>query len=199
MRLEQTLSIALLLFIVLDPFGNLVTLNTLLRNHEPPRRRRIMLRESVIALCILLVATFAGEAILKALGLDNYALGIAGGIVLFMISLGMLFPAHRVVDEAALEDPLIVPIAMPLIAGPSAISMVILLAEKHGAATVAGAVAIASISVAAILSVSPAIFAFLGRRGALAMERLMGMLLVMLSVQMILDGISAYLKHINSQ
>jgi len=187
-------SIALLLFIVLDPFGNLVTTNTLLREYEPARRRRIMLRETAIALGILLVATFAGEAILTALGLHGYALGIAGGIVLFMIALGMLFPTHRIVEDAALEDPLIVPIAMPLIAGPSAISMVILLAEKHGAAAVVGAVAIAALAVAAILSVSTAIFAFLGRRGALAMERLMGMLLVMLSVQMIFDGIDAYLK-----
>jgi multiple antibiotic resistance protein len=192
-------SIVLLLFIVLDPFGNLVTLNTLLRNHEPPSRRRIMLRESAIALGILLVATFAGKTILDVLSLQGYALGIAGGIVLFMISLGMLFPAHRIVDEAALEDPLIVPIAMPLIAGPSAISMVILLAEKHTATMVAEAVTIASLFVAAILSVSPSIFAFLGRRGALAMERLMGMLLVMLSVQMILDGIGAYLQHVNSK
>jgi len=190
----SVVSIVLLLFIVLDPFGNLVTLNTLLRNHEPPKRRGIMLRESAIALGILLVATFAGKTILDVLGLHGYALGIAGGIVLFMISLGMLFPAHRMIDEAALEDPLIVPIAMPLIAGPSAISMVILLSEKHGAATVASAVAIASVTVAVILSISPAIFAFLGRRGALAMERLMGMLLVMLSVQMIFDGIDAYLK-----
>lgn len=190
----SVVSIVLLLFIVLDPFGNLITLNTLLRNHEQPKRRRIMLRESAIALGILLVATFCGEAILKALGLHGYALGIAGGIVLFMIALGMLFPTHRMIDEAALEDPLIVPIAMPLIAGPSAISMVILLSEKHGAAVVASAVAIASITVAVILRVSPAIVAFLGRRGALAMERLMGMLLVMLSVQMIFDGIDAYLK-----
>jgi multiple antibiotic resistance protein len=187
------LSIVLLLFIVLDPFGNLVTLNTLLRNQEPAQRRRIMLRESVIALCILLLATTAGEPILKALGLKPFALGIAGGIVLFMISLGMLFPTRRVIEDDALEDPLIVPIAMPLIAGPSAISMVILLAEKHGPTTVAIAVAIASVVITSILVVSPTIYGFLGRRGALAMERLMGMLLVMISVQMILDGIDAYL------
>jgi small neutral amino acid transporter SnatA (MarC family) len=72
-------SIALLLFIVLDPFGNLVTLNTLLRNHQPPMRRRIMLRESAIALGILLVATFCGEVILKALGLHGYALELPEG------------------------------------------------------------------------------------------------------------------------
>jgi multiple antibiotic resistance protein len=187
------ISIAFLLFIVLDPFGNLVTLNTLLRNHEPRVRRRILLRESLIALGILLLATFAGGTILGVLGLQPYALGIAGGIVLFMISLGMLFPSRSVVDGGTLDDPFIVPIAMPLIAGPSAISIVILLAEKHPVPTVAAAVTTAVATVAAILIVSPTIYNFLGSRGTLALERLMGMLLVMLSVQMILNGIDAYL------
>ena len=187
------ISIAFLLFIVLDPFGNLVTLNTLLRDHEPRKRRRILLRESVIALCILLLSAFAGGPVLGALGLHAYALGIAGGIVLFMIALGMLFPARRVVDNDSLDDPLIVPIAMPLIAGPSAISIVTVLAERHSVMTVAAAVTMASLTATAILLVSPAIYGFLGRRGTLALERLMGMLLVMLAVQMILDGIDAYL------
>ena len=78
------ISIALLLFIVLDPFGNLVTLNTLLRRSEPGRRRRIIARESTIALAILLLFVFAGSRILHALGLQAYTLGISGGIVLFM-------------------------------------------------------------------------------------------------------------------
>jgi multiple antibiotic resistance protein len=191
------ISIAFLLFIVLDPFGNLVTLNTLLRDHEPRKRRRILLRESSIALSILLLATFVGGPILAALGLHPYALGIAGGIVLFMIALGMLFPTRSVIESGTLDDPLIVPIAMPLIAGPSAISIVILLAEKHSIATVAAAVTTAAVTAAAILIVSPTIYNFLGTRGTLALERLMGMLLVMLSVQMILDGIDAYLTARN--
>lgn len=124
------LSIALLLFIVLDPFGNMVTLNTLLGSHAPGARRRIMLRESTIALGILLLCVFAGGTLLSALGLDAYTLGISGGIVLFMIALGMVFPAKRVMDDEGFEDPLVVPIAMPLIAGPGAISIVIVLAEK---------------------------------------------------------------------
>jgi multiple antibiotic resistance protein len=187
------LSIALLLFIVLDPFGNMVTLNTLLGAYAPAKRRRIMLRESVIALGILLVFVFAGGALLGALGLDAYTLGISGGIVLFMIALGMVFPAKRVMDDEGLEDPLVVPIAMPLIAGPGAISIVIVLAEKNPLPIVVGAVALASLSAAAVLTVSPTLFSILGRRGALALERLMGILLVMLSVQMVLDGVAAYL------
>jgi multiple antibiotic resistance protein len=187
------LSIALLLFIVLDPFGNMVTLNTLLSAHVPEKRRRIMLRESLIALGILLLCVFFGGALLRALGLDSYTLGISGGIVLFMIALGMVFPARRVTESEGLEDPLVVPIAMPLIAGPGAISIVTVLAEKNPLPTVVGAVTIAAGAGAAILTVSPALFHVLGRRGALALERLMGILLVMLAVQMVLDGLAAYL------
>lgn len=186
-------STALLLFIVLDPFGNLVTLNTLLRSHEPARRRRIIVRESTIALGILLLFVFAGGRILHALGLQAYTLGISGGIVLFMIALGMVFPARRVMDDEALSDPLVVPIAMPLIAGPGAISIVILLAQRNPPPSVAAAVVLAWLATATILSISTWVFKALGPRGALALERLMGILLVMLSVQMVLDGVGAYL------
>ena len=187
------ISIALLLFIVLDPFGNLVTLNTLLRAAAPARRRRIIIRESLIALAILQLFVFAGGAILRALGLQAYALGISGGIVLFMIALGMVFPARKVLDKEGLDDPLVVPIAMPLIAGPGAISVVILLAQTNPVWNVAGAVGIAWLPTAVILAVSTWIFNFLGPRGAVALERLMGILLVMLSVQMVLNGLSAYM------
>jgi multiple antibiotic resistance protein len=188
------LSIALLLFIVLDPFGNMVTLNTLLGAHPPAKRRRIMLRESLIALGILLLCVVGGGALLRALGLDSYTLGISGGIVLFMIALGMVFPARRVMESEEIEDPLVVPIAMPLIAGPGAISIVTVLAEKNPLPTVVGAVTLAAGAGAAILTISPMLFHILGRRGALALERLMGILLVMLAVQMVLDGLAAYLE-----
>jgi multiple antibiotic resistance protein len=191
--MPRVVSIALLLFIVLDPFGNLVTLNTLLRASAPSRRRRIIIRESIIALAILQLFVFAGGAILHALGLQAYTLGISGGIVLFMIALGMVFPARKVLDKEGLDDPLVVPIAMPLIAGPGAISVVILLAQTNPVWTVAGAVGIAWLPTAVILAVSTWIFNFLGPRGAVALERLMGILLVMLSVQMVLDGVRGYL------
>jgi multiple antibiotic resistance protein len=189
------ISIALLLFIVLDPFGNLVTLNTLLRKSEPARRRRIIAREATIALGILMLFVFAGGRILHALGLQAYTLGISGGIVLFMIALGMVFPGRRVIDDQGMEDPLVVPIAMPLIAGPGAISTVILMAQTNPVRDVAVAVGLAWLATAVILTVSTVVFRLLGSRGALALERLMGILLVMLSVQMVLDGIAGYLAE----
>ena len=192
--MPRVISIALLLFIVLDPFGNLVTLNTLLRAATPARRRRIIIRESIIALAILQLFVFAGGAILHALGLQAYTLGISGGIVLFMIALGMVFPARKVLDKEGLDDPLVVPIAMPLIAGPGAISVVILLAQTNPVLNVAGAVVVAWLPTAVILTASTWLFNFLGPRGAVALERLMGILLVMVSVQMVLNGLSAYMK-----
>ena len=188
------ISIALLLFLIMDPFGNLVVLNALLAEFPPRKRRLIILREAAIATSILLLAGFIGGSLLSILGLEEHSLRLAGGIVLFLIALGMLFPTRRMLEEPSLEvPPLIVPIAMPLIAGPSAISMVILFSEKHPAATVATAVLIAATASTVLLVASSTIFSFLGRRGATALERLMGMLLIMLSVQMILDGINAYI------
>ena len=188
------LSLALLLFLIMDPFGNLVMLNTLLGHYPARKRQLIILRESAIATAILLVAAFLGGTLLNALGLEEHALSISGGIVLFLIALGMLFPSRRVIEESTQDSPLIVPIAMPLIAGPSAISMVVLFSERHATFTVNLAVLIASAASAVLLFVSPTVFRFLGQRGATALERLMGMLLVMISIQMILDGIDAYLS-----
>jgi multiple antibiotic resistance protein len=188
------ISIALLLFLIMDPFGNLVVLNALLSKVPPAKRRLIILREAAIATVILLLAAAFGGRVLVLLGLQEHSLRLAGGIVLFLIALGMLFPARRMMEEATDEAPLIVPIAMPLIAGPSAISMVILFAEKHTVGMVCSAVLVAAAGSTLLLAASSTIFAFLGRRGATALERLMGMLLIMLSVQMILDGINAYLK-----
>ena len=127
----KMISLAPLLFLILDPFGNLVTLNTLLGSHAPKRRQLIILRESAIATGILLLAAFVGGGLLRALGLEDHALSISGGIVLFLIALGMLFPSRRVIEESLEESPLIVPIAMPFIADPSAISMVVLFSEKN--------------------------------------------------------------------
>lgn len=190
---RSMMSIALLLFLIMDPFGNLVVLNALLSNFPPPKRRLIILREAAIATVILLLAAFFGGSVLHLLGLQEHSLRLAGGIVLFLIALGMLFPSRRIMEEPTDEAPLIVPIAMPLIAGPSAISMVILFSEKHTATIVSSAVLIAAAASTVLLAASSTVFTFLGRRGATALERLMGMLLIMLSVQMILDGINAYL------
>ena len=191
--MEQVISLAVLLFIVMDPFGNLVTVNALMSAVPSANRRAVILRESCIAAALLLAAVFAGGWLMRILGLEDHSLSISGGIVLFLIALGMLFPSRRVLEESTDEPPLIVPIAMPLIAGPSAISMVILFAQDYPVSTVASAVVVASAASAALLCASPQVFDFLGRRGSVALERLMGMLLIMIAVQMVLNGVDAYI------
>ncbi len=186
-------TLAVLLFLIMDPFGNLVVINSLLADYSARTRRLVILREAAAATAILLAAVFGGGFLLATLGLKEHTLRLAGGIVLFLIALGMVFPSRSVIDEASDEPPLIVPIAMPLIAGPSAISMVILFSQKLPLGTVAAAVLLASVATAFVLAASPALFSFLGRRGAHALERLVGMLLIVLSVQIILDGIDTYL------
>jgi multiple antibiotic resistance protein len=180
------LSLAILLFVVMDPFGNLVPVNSMLSKYPPPARRKIILRESLIALGIMLAAVYGGKMVLEVLGLEGHSLSISGGIVLFVIALGMLFPRRGAsFEDEETDDPFIVPIAMPLIAGPSTLSM-------HSVHVVAGAVLLASLASILLLVASPKIFEFLGHRGARALERLMGMLLIMIAVQMTLDGFKAY-------
>lgn len=186
-------SLAILLFLIMDPFGNLVVINSLLKDLPSRQRQLTILREAGIATAILIMAVLCGGWFLELLGLKEHSLRVAGGIVLFIIALGMLFPSRRAIEESLDSPPFIVPIAMPLIAGPSAISMVILFSEKESALLVMGAVGIASALSTLLLVASPFIIGFLGKRGSIALERLMGMLLIMISVQMILDGIDSYL------
>jgi len=185
------------LFLIMDPLGNAPVFNALLCEHSPRARARIIARELLIALAILTTFLFAGESILGFLGLSQPSLNIAGGVLLFLISLRMLFPAVQSREDEQVEDPFIVPLAMPLVAGPSALAVLILLGssepEKMGEWGVA--LLLAWLLVTVILVLSPYLLRLLGERGMRAMARLMGMLLVLLAVQMLLDGISQYVAQ----
>lgn len=190
------ISAAIVLLLILDPFGNLVTINTLMSDIPANKRRRIILREALLAYGILIVFLFGGNPLLSFFGVDSSTLRISGGIILFLIALGMVFPTRSAMPSSLEAEPFIVPIAMPLIAGPSAIAALLVLArsDPHLLLNWFGALTFAMGIVSAILWVSPWIFEKLGRRGALAVERLMGMLLIILSVQMMLDGVEQYLQ-----
>lgn len=188
-------STTLLLAMIMDPLGNIPLFNALLADYEPRQRWRIIVRELLIALGILVVFLSAGNAILTYLGLKQSSLQIAGGIVLFLIALRMVFPGSKDGGIERERDPFIVPLAMPMIAGPSCIAVLLVLAssqpDKMG--TWFLALLIAWAVTAAILAASPWLLQFIGQRGTRALERLVGMLLVMVAVQMLLDGIADYL------
>lgn len=180
-----------MLVIIMDPFGNLVIINSMLVKYNDRQKQKIILRESFIAFAILLICALGGDKILSFLSLEQPALRISGGIILFLVALGMVFPNKSVMTVEELEDPMIVPIAMPLIAGPSTISIVFLLSSK-APAIVYSSISLACLITLVILILSPYLFKFLGKRGAIAIERLTGMLLIMIAVQMLLTGFKSY-------
>ena len=187
----ETASTILMLVIIMDPFGNMIIINSLLAKYSDRQKQKIIARESLIAFIILFLCAFCGDKVLDFLNLEQPALRISGGIILFLVALGMVFPSKNVMPVEEVEDPIIVPIAMPCIAGPSTISIVFLLSHKSPD-TVYQSIAIGSLICFIVLFFSPFIFKFLGKRGSVAIERLTGMLLIMISVQMLLTGFKSY-------
>ena len=167
---------------------------------EPKRRRVVLIRELLFALVILYVFLFSGQAVLDFLNVKQETVSIAGGIILFLIALKMIFPkaGGSPLGLAAGEEPYIVPLAIPLIAGPSTLAALILLSnqspDRMGDWSLAlGASWLVS---ATILLFSGTFHRVLGERGLTAMERLMGMILVMIAIQMFLDGVGTYFSQV---
>jgi len=195
MRVMEFTELAILLFLVSDPFGNLPLVLATLRSLPDRGYRRAVIRETGAAFLLLAIFAWLGQAILQRFGIVEASLHVAGGIVLFIISLRMIFPGRKdAVDEGYQEDPWFVPIAVPAIAGPAAITTVILLKTQSNVTLNAVLGALAFVFVLSLL-----IFVF-GRRvakwlkptGMKALERLMGMLLCLLAVNMTLFGIRLY-------
>jgi len=187
---------ALLLFLVIDPFGNLPFVIAVLRNLSAADYRRTVLRESAIAFLVLGVFAVGGEQILGYLDIEHASLSVAGGVVLFLISVKMIFgSASELFHDGYNENPVLVPIAMPSLAGPSAITAVMILGTQQHVPLLPlfGALALVFSVTAVILLLGRRISAYLGKRGIQAMEKLMGLLLNLIAVNMILRGVKAFL------
>jgi MarC family membrane protein len=186
-----TFSAAILLFFVMDPIGNIPLFLAALRPVDPARRPRVVVREMVIAYVLLVAFLFAGRPLLATLGISEPALTIAGGIVLFLIALKMVFPAaHGALGEQVEGEPFVVPLAVPYVAGPSALATVLLMTSRDPGRHVEWFLAISAawLASAVILLSGAQLARFLGDKGITAIERLMGMVLVASAVQMFLDG-----------
>lgn len=188
------LALAVTLFLVLDPFGNAAIFHAVLSKVPETRRRKVLVRELLFALAILLGFLFVGKHLLGFLGLRQATLSISGGILLFLIALGMVFPARSVLGESGDDEPFIVPLAVPMMAGPSSIALILLTASKYPTAigSIALAISGAWLASSVFLLLSPMLLRRLGTKGARALERLMGLLLILVAVQMFLDGVSTY-------
>jgi len=191
------LSATTLLVLVMDPLGNIPLFLSVMKDVPDRRRWRVLLRELLIALAVLLAFLLAGPALLAGLHISEPALGISGGVVLFIIAMRMVFPARD--DHPATgpgEEPFIVPLAIPFVAGPSAMATVLLLVSQNPDQKLQwlGALLIAWAVVAAGLLSADLLHRILGQRGLRAMERLMGMILITLAINMALDGVGLFMS-----
>lgn len=193
--MEEFLGLALTLFLVMDPVGNTPLFLAVLRHIDPARRRVIVIRESLIALVIMVVFMVAGNQMLNLLHVTQPALSAAGGLVLLLIAIKMVFPSpESPLHEPEDDEPLIVPLAMPLFAGPSVLAATVIFSSQFpGQWTfLLGALVGAWLVSAIILYCSSWLQQLLGDRVLKALERLMGMILVVLATQMLLDGIKSF-------
>ncbi|HSC83821.1 MAG TPA: MarC family protein [Pseudomonas sp.] len=188
--------IAVLVFLVTDPFGNIAVYLAALKNVAPERRMRVVARELLFALGLLMLFLTFGDKILSGLGLSREATAIAGGIILFIIALRLIFPTPQgLLGDVPDGEPMLVPLATPAVAGPSALAVLMTLRNTHQGQLweLYLAVFVAWLAAAAILLQASWLHRFLGPRGLMAVERLAGMLLIMLSVDMLLDNIQSVL------
>ncbi len=196
--MTEMISATVLLFLIMDPLGNLPIFMSVLKHLEPKRRRVIVIRELLIALLLMLLFLFAGERILSFLNLRSETVSISGGIIMFLIAIKMIFPSQEGSSSGlpAGEEPFLVPLAIPLVAGPSILATLMLLSHQypHQIKHLVVALLIAWGLSVVILMQSTLFIRLLGDKGVNALERLMGLLLVMLSTQMFLDGVRAYLR-----
>ena len=187
---------ALLLFFILDPLGNIPVFLSVLKDLPPARQRKVLARELLIALVVLMLFLWGGQYALELMHLRQESVSIAGGIVLFLIGLRMIFPtADGVMGDVPGGEPFIVPLAIPMIAGPSGMAAVMLLGsqEPDRMGDWMLALVLAWGATAAILFSATWLKKLLGTRVLTAVERLMGMVIVAISVQMLLDGLASYL------
>jgi small neutral amino acid transporter SnatA (MarC family) len=193
-------SAVVILLLVMDPLGNIPLFVAVLREVEQRRRVHVIVRECLIAFAVLLIFVFFGRKILTLLGLSDIALNIAGGVILFLIALRMVFPRPEGVFGApgAGGEPMLVPLAVPMIAGPSAIATVMLLASRDPAHIVEAAIALtlAMALTTLVLAASFRLQDILGERGMIALERLMGLVLTALAVEMLLTGVRSFVAQL---
>lgn len=189
------ISTAFLLILVMDPVGNMLTFLSVLKNVEHARKRGIIIRELFIALGVLVLFLFCGRFVLEFLNINESSLSIAGGIILFLIALKMIFPTHEgIFGETPGNEPFVVPLAVPLVAGPSAMATILLFVSKSPESWLEqlAAIVLAWFVSGLILSFSTNISKIMDRRALTACQHLMGMVLAAIAVQMFMEGINKF-------
>lgn len=192
--MEHTFASAtILLLLITDPLGNIPIFVNTLRAVPPERRARVIVREVLIAFGLLLAFMFVGQSFLKALSLSDVSLQIGGAVVLFLIALRMIFPPPPQDTPVPVAEPLIVPLAIPALAGPSAMATVLLLVSQAPERRMewVAALTVTMLVCAVVLLLAERLQRVVGLRVVSAFERLMGLILVSISVEMLIRGLKS--------
>jgi MarC family membrane protein len=199
METSSFTSAIILLILVTDPLGNIPLFVGLLRQVDPARRRFIIIREVFFAFVLLLFFLVFGRKVLDLMHLSDTSLGIAGGVILFLIALKMVFPhPEGAFGHPVHGEPFLVPLAIPFIAGPSAIATVLLLVSNDPTRMWEwiGALTVAMLVSAVVLGFAEKIADFLGEQVTMAFERLMGLILTAIAIEMLLAGIEKFIRQL---
>jgi multiple antibiotic resistance protein len=190
--------LSLTLFLLMDSFGNVPIFLSILKNIKPERQRAIIFRELILALIIIIAFFFIGNYLLALLNISQEAVNISGGVILFIIGLKLTFPKKNGDNELeGTQEPFLVPLAVPLVAGPATLATVMLLShQKVSDWLVLGAIFISWAATTIILLTAPYLKRILGERGLAACERFTGLILIMLSIQMFLNGLKPFFASI---
>jgi MarC family membrane protein len=190
------ISAFVLLLLVLDPFGSLPIFISVLKGVPPERRTRVAVREVLIAFCVLLAFMFAGQSFLNLMHLSERSLEVAGGVILLIIAIRMIFTSGSQIyaSDGGAREPFIFPLAVPLLAGPSAMATVLLLASRQPQQLMqwVGAVSAAMLVCGVVMLAADRIRKLLGHSMVSAIEKLMGLVLTAVAVEMILAGLKRY-------
>lgn len=191
-------SLALTFFLVANPVGNTPAILSIIKGFNLKRQRIILLREAFFALVLALFFQYAGEVFLDLLHIETFAVTIAGGVLLFLVSLSMIFPKPlESIEPKDKQEPFIVPIATPILSGPGLLAIIMLKSTSEmNNLKLTLAILVAWIGVIGVLAIAPYLQYFLGKRGLAALEQVMGMILAMISTEMILKGTGLLLEGI---
>ncbi len=197
----MSLILTLILFFIMDPFGNISSYMNMVRKLDPKRQRYIVMREMLLALLVMLLFNFIGEYILYGLGLSLVTVKISSGVILFLVAVKILFSSQSSLRaNLPQEEPFLIPLAIPLIAGPALLATIMLYSlTEPSQFTMLSSIVISWALSAGVLLAAPTLERILGVNGLTACERLMGMVLVLLSLQRILEGVKEFAKVYCSQ
>lgn len=182
----------------MNSLGLVPLILALLKNAEPKLQRRILLREMFVALGIILAFNFLGDFFFNWLNISQSNIQMAGGLILFLIAIRMIFPGPKKIESSVPEElPFVVPIATPLVAGPSLLATIMFYAKENSTPKMLLAIFLAWIATTIIFLCAPTLKKFIGDKGLTAFERLMGLLLTLIAVQMFLQGLAQFIAHLS--